>query len=646
MNVFLITDTRSDVELLACLKDKPGFFYKHHLMEGGIHLWEKLAGCSCEIVIISETLLDGSYNDMKRLTDEFPRLAFIVLTDELFEEHIIGHIRKGAQDYLVRKHVDIHSLLKCLQVSYSRSNLRSDLIKARREADEAREAGNRLLSRISHQIRTPLNAISGMSEMLRDTELNSRQRYYLQTIHESGNMLVSLINDLLDFARIEAGKVKIHHKVFRIYDSIRESINAVLPSAIEKKLEIVYHIQTCLPDTMAGDDLRLRQVIMNLLDNAIKFTDHGHVMLKAQCKLINGLPVLHISVEDSGVGIAKHAIPDLFKAYTQADDSSANQGKSIGLGLAICHKLVHLMHGEMQVESEPGVGSVFSFTIPMEECLNQKDTPFAEGILHQKKVLYLTSVTTLDELLKDYCAYWQADLHIKYVHEDYPEMLHLLDEYDLLISQLRPTFKLDLKLIDRVRSFKEIPHILIKNPETAQDQLLVIRKDTVIIPKPLDIYELYEVIDAVLENNASVLNNRPGMLSLNDHMGESHPLEILVAEDNAINQKIIQSVLNRYGYNPKVVVNGKQAVESVKNRPYDVILMDIQMPEMDGIEACRQIRESIGLKPQPAIIALTADALQQSRDEYIVQGFDELLYKPVQTKALMQLISACERIKR
>gem|GEM_PF-1118524 len=646
MRALLISEQQADIQLFTYFNNNPEVTIDTVLALPGSPIRESMVAYKGDVVIVSNHLLDDSVNDLKRLTVEFARLAFVVLCDEAFSGNTISFIRDGAHDYLYRFHFDELDLMKCLQLTQLRGNLKSELIKARSEAEEARDHNNRMLSRMSQEIRAPMNAITGMAEMLRDTELNSRQKYYLQVIQESGSLLVGSINDLLDFARIEAGKVKIMHKPFRIIDTIRESIDSARPAAIEKKIDLSYHIDSCLPSTLIGDDLRLRQIMMNLIDNAIKFTGHGYVLVRARCNFTNGVPFLALSVEDSGQGIPEELIPELFKAYAKADEGGRIPRKGLGLGLAICRRLVNLMNGDISVKSVIDEGTVFMVNIPMEDCRLLNDETSISEQIKGRKVLYMTSVKIQDELFTDYFSYWGMDLHIRYATEDYPEMSNVLDDYDLLISQLRPNFKLDLKLIDRVRNFKQMPHILIKNPETAQDQMIVIRKDTVILPKPIDVHEMYEVIVSVLSDNAAALNNVGGMLNLNEHMGESHPLDILVAEDNAINQKIIQSVLNRYGYHPKMVENGAQALAAISNRIYDVVLMDIQMPEMDGIEACREIRSTVEGNRMPAVIALTADALQQSHDEYLSHGFDDVLYKPVQTKAMMMKLAKCTRIKR
>lgn len=383
---------------------------------------------------------------------------------------------------------------------------------------------------------------------------------------------------------------------------------------------------------------------MNLLENAIKFTSQGFVRLDVtSCKTAE-TTWLCFKVSDSGPGIKGDLLPQLFKPYVQASPDSSNK-RGVGLGLTICDHLVKRMHGFIEVQSEPGKGSSFVIRIPFRPVEgSQGSAPLPS--LKDKKVLFLSADNALDKLVSEYLTYNNMQLDIKHIDQEYPTFSDWLPQYDLLITHLRTNVKIDLRLIDAVRDKKAIPHILFKDREKLNDKPIVIRKDTVILLKPLDYSELFDTMEAVLANRADDLNAIERQLQLDERMGEYHPLDILVAEDNAINQRIIMSVLNRYGYQIKMVENGKEAIESLERRVYDVVLMDIQMPVMDGLAATKTIRERFNKKRQPFIVALTADALQQSKNDYLNQGVDDLLYKPVQTKALMQLLAKCQRLDR
>ncbi len=574
----------------------------------------------------------------------FPHLPLIASGNQEQEQDMLMNMSTGLWDYMLLNELSQSQLYKTLMSNHYRIPAMSRLNQLDNEIAEAKEYSNRLLARMSHEIRTPMNAVIGMAEMLYDTELNSKQRYYIETIHESGTLLVALFNDLLDYSKIEAGTIRIHDKPFNLRESMRESLVSAMEHALEKRLELLYYFDPSLPELFHGDDLRLRQIVMNLLDNAIKFTNHGHVRLDVtNCKGTNN-SWLCFRISDTGEGIRSELIQSLFKPYVQADsDHSSRRG--VGLGLTICDHLVKRMKGFIEVHSEVGAGSAFTIRIPYRPVEgSQGITPSAS--LSGKKVLYLTADDNLDQLLRAYATFNDIQLEIKHIDQEYPTFSDWLPQYDILITQLRTNVKIDLRLIDAVRDRHPIPHILIKDREKINDKAIVIRKDTVIILKPLDYSDLIDALEAALSHKADDLNAIDRQIQLDERMGEYHPLDILVAEDNAINQRIIMSVLNRYGYQVKLVENGREAVESLERRIYDVVLMDIQMPVMDGIAATKLIRERFNRRRQPYIVALTADALQQGRSEYLEQGVDELLYKPVQTKALMQILSKCQRLDR
>lgn len=604
----------------------------------------RLASGNYQAALISGNIEERLEQLCRLLSQRFPGIPLIGYGPESVAEQMISAMDTGLWDFIFLDEINPISIHKTLVCNKKRIPSYVQRHRMEQEIHEAKEYSNRLLARMSHEIRTPMNAVIGMAEMLFDTELNSKQRYYIETIHESGTLLVALFNDLLDYSKIEAGTIRIHDKPFDLRESMRECIVSVMEHAIEKRLELLYFFDPSLPQLFFGDDLRLRQIVMNLLENAIKFTSQGFVRLDVtSCKTAEST-WLCFKVSDSGPGIKGDLLPQLFKPYVQASPDSSNK-RGVGLGLTICDHLVKRMHGFIEVQSEPGKGSAFIIRIPFRPVEgSQGSAPLAS--LKDKKVLFLSADNALDKLVSEYLIYNNMQLDIKHIDQEYPTFSDWLPQYDLLITHLRTNVKIDLRLIDAVRDKKAIPHILFKDREKLNDKPIVIRKDTVILLKPLDYSELFDTMEAVLANRADDLNAIERQLQLDERMGEYHPLDILVAEDNAINQRIIMSVLNRYGYQIKMVENGKEAIESLERRVYDVVLMDIQMPVMDGLTATKTIRERFNKKRQPFIVALTADALQQSKNDYLNQGVDDLLYKPVQTKALMQLLAKCQRLDR
>jgi signal transduction histidine kinase/ActR/RegA family two-component response regulator len=638
--VLIVSSERSNLAFyLKCNANNVDISVEQLMPQVGGDIIQYLSEQKIDVVILSACDAHwGSADFIVRLIGHFPKIAFLLACDKNDETRALSLLESGVQDYFLKERLDAFLFRKYILTAFIRRNLRNEAIESSKKEQEAREYSSRLLSRMSHEIRTPMNAIIGMAELLNDTALSSKQRYYLQLVRDSSNLLVGLFNDLLDFARIESGKVKIHSRPFSIKRAMQEVMESALPQALEKKINLLLHISPQLPEMRIGDDLRIRQVMMNLVDNAIKFTHAGSVRLHITAEGQADKQVLKFVVQDTGQGIKKEVIPQLFKALVKGVEHEAAHIKGIGLGLSICDHLVKRMNGVISVSSVLGKGTAFSVTLPLALAENQPE-PENANTLKGKRFLYVTHDMLYKELLSDYCNYWEVKLEVVQEDQDLPVFTKDLEDYDLLITNLRPGFKLDLKLIDMVRKTREMPHILLKNRENVNDQLVVIRKDTVILLKPLQMDEFFETVQRVFEKKADMLNRREFTPISDERKAEYHPLEILVAEDNAINQKIILSVLSRYGYRPRLVENGKQALDAVLVKTYDLILMDIQMPVMGGVEACRLIRRRVPAESQPRIIALTADALLQSSEEYIQNGMDGVLYKPVQTKELLKVLT-------
>lgn len=592
-------------------------------------------------------VIDGKwqYHLLTTIKFQYPAHPILIISDRSFEKEAIQSSAQFQWDFFLLHPKNKDSMHQSLRLYFSRLHNQQTIAKLSIQLNEAKQFNSYLLGNLSHQIRTSLNAVIGMTEMLCDTELNSKQRYYAETIQESGNMLLTTFNDLLDFSRIEAGLIQLHDKPFNLLDSIRESLYSVLKTALEKKLEIVTEVEPEIPLMIMGDDLRLRQILMNLLDNAIKYTQTGLVKLQLFTEIQKAGPTLMIKVTDTGMGIAEEVIPHIFNLIKPKLSTAKQHTKGIGLGLVLCRYLTEKMDGSIELVSKLEEGTTFTVRIPLRPVSSEIAGPKID-VLHHKKVLYLTNTSLLDETIRFYCEKASMDFQLKTVHENYPETGVSFRNIDLIITHLRPDIKIDLQLIDTLREHEAIPLILIKERDKIDEKLIVIRNNVIILLKPVDMFEFWEAAEAVLTGKADSLFLASKHKQYDEHLGEYHPLDILIAEDNAINQRIILSILNRFGYQAKIVENGKEALESLERRKYDVVLTDIQMPVMDGLEATRQIRRHIPQKRQPYIIALTADALQQSRSEYLSHGVDEVLYKPVQSNALIQILSKIKRLER
>jgi signal transduction histidine kinase/ActR/RegA family two-component response regulator len=635
--VLLISSREEDLELLKPL-----------LSTYSVEVWDGRSAMPSGVVAVlyrPDYLLASDTELMEGFAAENPEIPLILLCDDSTEQQALSRLEQPAWDYFNTTHANTYWLKKTIDSCIYRRQKHFSSMQRDREANEARDYSNRLLSRMSHEIRTPLNAIIGMAEMLLDTNLNSKQQYYTQTIFESGSMLVALFNDILDYSKIEAGTIRIHDKPYNLFESLRESLQSVIGPALEKHLEVICHIDPRLPQVFIGDDLRVRQIVMNLLDNAVKFTAAGKVMLRCFAENFGSGRRLIFEVSDTGPGMRKEVLPLLFKPYVQSETAIQQTKKGVGLGLAIVDHLVKRMNGNIWVESQPGIGTTFRVSLPFRPVDEHNVLP-PPSVLAGKRIWLVTQNDVLNSLIADYCDFCGATLNIELTSAEYPRLDNILPQCDLLISHLRTGNKMDLKLVDMVREKTIKPHILFKDSEKPNEKLIVIRKDTVIMMKPADMHEFLEVAEAVLLGKADTLNTIDRHITLDERLGSFHPLDILVAEDNAINQRIIMTILNRYGYQAKMVENGQEALDSLSRRIYDVVLMDIQMPVLDGIEATQLIRQTLPASRQPAIIALTADVMQQSKEEYRALGMDDVLYKPVQTKALLQLLSNCKRIDR
>lgn len=635
--VILISARKEDEHLLRPLLSS----YKLELSDGRSLL-------PSDVVVLlfrPDYLLAADIELMEGIAAEYTEVPLILLCDDSTEQLALIRLEQPAWDYLNTNHVSAYWLNKIISNCLWRRQMQMRSIQRHREANEARDNSNRLLSRKSHEIRTPINAVIGMAEMLLDTNLNSKQLYYTQTIYKSGSMLVALFNDILDYSKIEAGTIRIHDKPYNLFDSFRESIQSIVEQALEKRLEVIYHIDPRLPQVFMGDDLRVRQIVMNLLENAVKFTATGTVKLRVFNENSETGRMLVFEVCDTGPGIRKEVLPLLFKPYVQSETGKKATKKGVGLGLAIVDHLVRRMNGSIGVESEPGLGTTFRVSLPYRPVNEYNVLPSPE-ILKGRKIWLVTQNDVLNSMLADYCDFCGTTLNIELSSAEYPKLDNILPQCDLLVTHLRTGNKMDLKLVDMVRERAARPHILFKESEKANEKLIVIRKDTVIMMKPVDMHEFLEVAEAVLCGKADTLNTIERHITLDERLGSYHPLDILIAEDNAINQRIIMTILNRYGYQAKMVENGQEALESLGRRIYDVVLMDIQMPVMDGLEATQRIRQTLPKTRQPAIIALTADVMQQGKEEYLALGMNDVLYKPVQTKALLQLIANCPRLDR
>lgn len=512
--------------------------------------------------------------------------------------------------------------------------------RAREEAETANRSKSAFLAMMSHEIRTPMNGVIGMASLLSSTKLTEEQREYTDTIQNCGESLLVVINDILDYSKIESGKMELEQRDVDVRNCIEEVLDVFASKAAESGVDLIYEIDYNVPSLIISDSVRLRQVLMNLVGNSIKFTTQGEIFIGVHASdLINDKVTLNFEVRDTGIGISEDKLDRLFKPFSQVDSSTTRKYGGTGLGLVICERIVGFMGGSINVESKPGAGTTFRFS--MKAGVSHHTTRMYVhqnvALIEGKKILVIDDNANSRSILKNQLGLWKLIPVIASSGKQGLEIMTKQSDIDLVLVDMQMPemngveFARELKNRD-----KQVPVILLSS--VGDDRELNASLFASVLTKPVRQNTLYKhILEQLSNNKIRTLVPTPERADDLSLTADRLPLSILIVEDNPVNYRLTERVLAKLGYTSSIAVNGQKGVDMTAQHHYDLVFMDVQMPTMDGLEATRLIRERGGR--QPVIIAMTANAMQGDRELCLKAGMDDYISKPIKFEGLLDMLT-------